>query len=157
MRIPLALLLILPLAGISQSGGAPSKDEKEVLAAVQMLFDGMASHSAEKLMAATSANAQFVASTAGQSRVITREAFVKSNENNKAAALERIWEPKVRIQGTIADVWAEYDYHRDGKFDHCGIDAFQLVKEGAAWKIVSVIWTSEKEGCKPSPLGPPKS
>jgi hypothetical protein len=156
MRISVALLLLLPLAGTAQS-----KDEKDVLAAVQLMFDGMAAHSAEKLMAATAANAQFVASTAGQSRVITREAFVKSNENNKAAALERIWEPKVRIHGTtggtIADVWAEYDYHRDGKFDHCGIDAFQLVKEGAAWKIVSVIWTSEKEGCKPSPLGPPKS
>jgi hypothetical protein len=155
MRVSIALLLLLPLGVTAQS-----KDEKDVLAAVQLMFDGMAAHSAEKLMAATAANAQFVASTAGQSRVITREAFVKSNENNKAAALERIWEPKVRIHGTtagtIADVWAEYDYHRDGKFDHCGIDAFQLVKEGAAWKIVSVIWTSEKEGCKPSPLGPPK-
>ena len=151
MRLSLALLLLLPLGGFAQS-----KDEKDVLAAVQLLFDGMAAHSAEKLMAATSANAQFVATNGDQSRLITREAFVKSNESNKSAALERIWEPKVRIRGTIADVWAEYDYHRDGKFDHCGIDAFQLVKEAGAWKIVSVMWTSEKEGCRPSPLGPPK-
>lgn len=151
MRLPVCLLLLWPLAGAAQS-----KDEKEVLAAVQLMFDGMAAHSAEKLMAATTANTQFMAAAGSQARVITREAFVQSNENNKSAALERIWEPTVRIRGTIADVWAEYDYHRDGKFDHCGIDAFQLVKEGAAWKIVSVIWTSEKEGCKPSPLGPPK-
>ena len=152
MRLSLALLLLLPLAGFAQS-----KDEKDVLAAVQLLFDGMAAHSAEKLMAATSASVQFVATTGDQSRLISRDAFVKSNENNKSAALERIWEPKVRVRGgTIADVWAEYDYHRDGKFDHCGIDAFQLVRESGAWKIVSVIWTSEKEGCKPSPLGPPK-
>ena len=151
MRSTFALLLLLPLSGLAQT-----KEEKDVLAAVQLMFDGMAAHSAEKLMAATSANAQFVATTGEQSRLITREAFAKSNENNKSAALERIWEPKVRIRGTIADVWAEYDYHRDGKFDHCGIDAFQLVKESGTWKIVSVIWTSEKEGCKPSPLGPPK-
>ena len=151
MRSTFALLLLLPLSGYAQT-----KEEKDVLAAVQLMFDGMAAHSAEKLMAATSASAQFVATNGEQSRLITREGFVKSNESNKSAALERIWEPKVRIRGTIADVWAEYDYYRDGKFDHCGIDAFQLVKEAGAWKIVSVIWTSEKEGCKPSPLGQPK-
>ena len=149
MRLAVAFLLAASLP-------AQSKDEKDVLAAVQLLFDGMAAHNAEKLQAATSANAQLFAMAGEQARLITRDGFVQSNVSNKSAALERIWEPKVRIRGTIADVWAEYDYHRDGKFHHCGIDAFQLVKDGGAWKIVSLVWTTETEGCKPSPLGPPR-
>ena len=151
MRFAFTLLLLAPLAAPAQT-----KDEKEVLAAVQMMFDGMAAHSAEKLQAATAVNAQFFAMAGDQARLITRDGFVQSNATNKLAALERIWEPKVRIRGAIADVWAEYDYHRDGKFHHCGIDAFQLVKDAGTWKIVSVIWTTETEGCKPSPLGAPK-
>ena len=150
MRTTIALLLLAPLFAAAQT-----KDEKEVLASVQLLFDGMAGHSAEKLTAAMAADFQGVGIIDGQVRKITRDGFIQSNVNNKSAALERMWEPKVLIRGPIASVWAEYDYHRDGKFTHCGIDAFLLMKTAAGWQIFSIEYTMEREGCKPSPLGPP--
>jgi hypothetical protein len=74
----------------------------------------------------------------------------------KGVSLERMWDPEVRIQGAIAAVWTRYDFHRDGKFSHCGTDAFNLVKTAEGWKIASAMWTVERTGCVPSPLGPPK-
>ncbi len=41
--------------------------------------------------------------------------------------LEHYWDPAVLIEGNIAVFWAPCDFHVDGVFSHCGIDAFQLV------------------------------
>ena len=64
--------------------------------------------------------------------------------------------PEVRIHGTIATVSTPYDFHRDGKFTHCGTDVFSLVKTAEGWKIAGAMWTIQRVGCAPSPLGPPK-
>jgi hypothetical protein len=71
--------------------------------------------------------------------------------------LERIWEAEVRVNGPIADVWSPYDFHVGGEFSHCGIDAFQLVRTDAGWRIGAIAYTviREKEKCPPSPLGSP--
>jgi len=73
----------------------------------------------------------------------------------KQEYLERIWNPKILIRGGIANVWAEYDFHLDGKFHHCGVDSFRLVKTSGGWKIAGIIYTTETAGCTNSPLGPP--
>ena len=67
-----------------------------------------------------------------------------------------MWEPKVLIRGAIAQLWAPYDFHREGKFNHCGIDSVSLVKVGGAWKIAGISYTSETLNCPASPLGPVK-
>ena len=63
--------------------------------------------------------------------------------------------PEVRLHGTVATVWTPYDFWIDGKFSHCGIDAFDLVKTASGWKIAGVVFTVEPK-CEPSPLGPLK-
>lgn len=67
-----------------------------------------------------------------------------------------MWDPKIMIHKEIAIVWTKYDFHREGKFSHCGVDAFNLIKAPGGWKISGIIYTVEKEGCEESPLGPPK-
>ena len=90
-------------------------------------------------------------------RPSTGDAFVASFSNpNRGKALERMWDPEVRVQGSIAQVWTRYDFHNNGAFSHCGIDAFNLVKTDDGWKIASAMWTVERTGCAPSPLGKPK-
>ena len=51
---------------------------------------------------------------------------------------ERIFDPEVKIDGTVAQVWAYYTFHRNATFSHCGVDAFMLVKVGTAWKITQL-------------------
>ena len=60
---------------------------------------------------------------------------------------ERIYDPEVRIDAGVAQVWAYYTFHRNGTFSHCGIDAFMLVKVGDAWKITQVADTRRTANC----------
>jgi len=53
-------------------------------------------------------------------------------------------------------VWTPYDFWVDGKFSHCGIDIFDLVKTAEGWKISGATYTVERTGCAASPLGPLK-
>ena len=69
--------------------------------------------------------------------------------------LERMWKPKVLLHDRIAILWTKYDFHLEGKFSHCGVDAFNLIKTSQGWKISGIIYSVEKEGCEDSPLGPP--
>ena len=60
---------------------------------------------------------------------------------------ERYWAPTVLVRGSIAVVWAPYEYWIDGKTSHCGIDAFNFVKTGAAWRVANAMWTVEPDAC----------
>jgi len=79
----------------------------------------------------------------------------QSVTERKEISRERIWNPEVRVHGSIATVWAPYDFWVDGKFSHCGVDAFDLIKTPDGWKIAGGVFTMEAK-CEPSPLGPPK-
>jgi ketosteroid isomerase-like protein len=86
----------------------------------------------------------------------TNAAYVESLGKPGEAWLERMWQPTVQVHGRIATLWTPYDFHVDGKFSHCGVDAFTLVRTDAGWKIASVVYTVEATGCAPSPLGAPQ-
>ena len=68
-------------------------------------------------------------------------------------ATERAWNETILIQGHIAVFWAPYDFHVNGQFTHCGIDSFQLVRNGNEWLISNASWTRETQNCPQSPLG----
>jgi hypothetical protein len=60
---------------------------------------------------------------------------------------ERYWDPTVLLRGSIAVVWAPYEFWRDGKTTHCGIDVFDLVKQDGTWRIAHIMYTVEPEAC----------
>lgn len=69
---------------------------------------------------------------------------------------ERGWRPTVQLQAGIATVWLPYDFYLDGKWSHCGIDTFTLVKRGVRWMIVTIAYTVEQPpACERHPDGPP--
>ena len=149
----LAAALFIATSGLC---AAQSSDEKEVIAAAQKLFDAMSSHDSDAARAVIVPDGRLAgADDAGKITSLTLEAFAARLSSSKAQMLERIWNPKVQIRGRVAHLWAEYDFHLDGKFHHCGIDSFSMLKSADGWKIVSVEDTRETTGCKPSPLGPP--
>jgi hypothetical protein len=150
MRMLAALLFC------SFSLAAADGDEKSILAAMQKLFDGMAAHDAAMIKSAMTADARLVRVRQGKTASTSGDDFATSIAGNKNQLLERIWSPTVLVRGNIAMVWAEYDFHSNGKFHHCGIDAFLMLKTDEGWKASTISDTSETEGCKPSPLGPPK-
>jgi hypothetical protein len=69
---------------------------------------------------------------------------------------ERIWSPEVRVRGTIATLWAPYDFYVGKDLSHCGFDAFQLVRSPEGWKWAAVTYTYEQPpDCELHPDGPP--
>ena len=57
---------------------------------------------------------------------------------------ERYWDAVVLTDGNIASVWAPYDFFSNGKFSHCGVDLFYLVKENKEWTIAHFGYTRNK-------------
>lgn len=149
MRI-LLLLLLAPLLG-----AAATVDDEQILKTINDMFAAMTAHSTEGVLSAMTAEARATAVRGDKVSSFGREELAKAVTARKNAILERIWNPKILVRGGIATVWAEYDFHIDGKFSHCGIDAFSLLKTEAGWKISNLQWTAETTGCAPSPLGPP--
>jgi hypothetical protein len=70
---------------------------------------------------------------------------------------ERGFDPVVTISGRMASVWLPYDFHIDGKWSHCGVDLFTMLKVGERWRIAVLAWTVEQPpACRPHPAGPPR-
>jgi hypothetical protein len=55
----------------------------------------------------------------------------------------------VAVNGPLAMAWAEYQVRANGVVTHCGYDAFHLIKQGGAWKILNVADSFQREGCGP--------
>ena len=60
---------------------------------------------------------------------------------------ERLFTPKVLVEHDIAMVWARYELLVDGKFDHCGIDHFDLVRRDGKWLVYNLTWTNQTADC----------
>ena len=60
---------------------------------------------------------------------------------------ERYWDPVVHVRGSLAVVWTPYEFWRDGKTSHCGIDVFEMFKEQGTWRIGNMMWTVEPDAC----------
>jgi ketosteroid isomerase-like protein len=146
-----ALLFLCALSALAQD------DKKEVLSLVGKFFDGMSTANSAMIASTMTSDAKLVSAQPDKiGASMTGEAFAQRIGANKNHLLERIWDPTVLVRGRIATVWAEYDLHVSGKFNHCGIDAFTLLKTDEGWKISGIQYTTETQNCKPSPLGPPQ-
>jgi hypothetical protein len=87
--------------------------------------------------------------------VRTRTGFLDGIRSGSSPILERIWDPVVQVKGSVAMVWAPYDFHAEGSFSHCGIDILTYLKLEDGWKVTSITYDVVREGCEASPLGPP--
>jgi hypothetical protein len=137
---------------------AQAADDDSPTATAQKLFDAMKAHDGAAATALFVPGATLASVDAGgKASVIPFEKFVEHIAASKSRWLERIWNPKVLEHESIAVVWAEYDFHLNGKFSHCGIDSFSMLKTGTGWRIVGISDTRQTSDCASSPLGPPPS
>jgi cyanophycinase len=127
------------------------RDEAEVLATMNRLFDAMRTRDTASIRAITHPHLRtFVPGEQdGQStiRSSTLDAFIAQ----VAAATERLDErpidPEVRVDGRLASVWTYYDFLIGSNFSHCGTDAFTFVKGDGGWLITGLSYTIQREGC----------
>jgi hypothetical protein len=131
---------------------AQDTERAAVLATVQKVFDAMRTRDTALLSQAFDSAGRLVrVSTRGTPSVSLTLPSQFGAAITRAPAgdvwNERIFDPEVRIDGDVAQVWAYYTFHRNGTFSHCGIDAFMLVKVGSAWKITQLADSNRQQGC----------
>lgn len=165
MTIPPSLarvLLIASMVVVVQSVGAQSSatDSAAVLAAAQTLLRSINTRDSSLAGPLLLPGGVFVSIREGSAgwtpRVQTHAEFLTSLPSGKGQLLERIWSPRITIEGALGEVRAPYDFHVDGKFSHCGVDVFTLVKATNGWIVSGLSYTVQQTGCAPSPLGAPK-
>jgi hypothetical protein len=60
---------------------------------------------------------------------------------------ERIEFGAIKIDGDLATVWTPFRFYVGDKFNHCGVNSFQLVKLDGEWKIQYIIDTRRRDNC----------
>jgi Putative lumazine-binding len=149
-RFLITLTAILACINISQAQSAGDS----VKAAVNKLFEGMKNSDAGMIRAsfADSAILQTIARNQEGDFVIRNENVNDFAESiatiKKGAADERIEFETIRVDGPLAVVWTPYQFYFDGKFSHCGVNSFQLVRLKGEWKIQYIIDTRRRQGCQ---------
>jgi hypothetical protein len=159
-KFRLALLAAVLVAASGVPVKAEHDDRAKVIAVIQTLFDAMATRDVSMAQKVMLPDARFNSVREEAGKRVVRSRAVKEDLTKWAALkenyLERMWDPEVRFHGPLAVVTAPYDFHIDGAFSHCGIDVFELLETDEGWRLAGGTYTVQKEGCAPSPLGPPK-
>jgi hypothetical protein len=129
-------------------------DETAVTQTVNRLFEGMKKTDTAMIRSAFSSSPilqTIVKSKEGKTLVESEflDSFLVAIGKPHAEVYdERIVFDVVKIDGELAMVWAPYKFYLGDKFSHCGVDAFQLVKIDAEWKIQYLIDTRRRQGCE---------
>ncbi|MFC7377935.1 nuclear transport factor 2 family protein [Brevundimonas sp. GCM10030266] len=151
----IAAALALTLQATTPSGAVipGSAEHQAVLAPVNAVFDALAARNAAGLDAHFDPDARLtvVHEQAGsESRVthITLQQFAGGLEPGPEALEEVMPNPTVAIDGDVAMVWGQYVFRIDGRLSHCGVDHFNLVRQGGVWKITSLTWNQRTTGCE---------
>jgi hypothetical protein len=61
---------------------------------------------------------------------------------------ERLKDYFIKVDGNMANAWTPYEFWFNGNFSHCGVNSFQLCHDNGQWKIIYLIDTRQRTGCK---------
>lgn len=138
-------------AAHAQAEAKAPTTEDSVKATINRLFEGMKNADTTVLKSAFTAEPILnTVATNKKKHVYVRSEkfadFVKITGQQKAGeADERIEFGAILIDGPLAMVWAPYEFYYKGKFRHCGVNSFQLVRLDGSWKIHYLIDTRRKK------------
>ena len=146
-RFAILLLVVTALTATAQAQTA----EDSVKTTINLLFEGMKNADTVVLKSAFTDDPilQTVATNKKKQVYIKTDKFkdfVKFIGDQKVGeADERVEFETIRIDGPLAMVWAPYQFYYKGKFHHCGVNSFQLVRIDNNWKIQYLKDTRRKD------------
>ena len=128
----------------------------EVLAVVQRFLDAMRAKDTAGMRAVFEPSARFVGMrrrATGDTTISNRSVsdFISQVAGDPRPWIERTWSPEVRIDHSLATVWAEFDFYTGSTFGSCGVDAVQLLRTPAGWRIVNIADSLRAAGCTVRP------
>ena len=149
-KLILALLFCIALNSNAQDG-----EQDKVKAAIENFFEAFHKQDtlALKAMAKGDIKLQSISVNKEGKTVLQEssyEAFVKSIASipKDKTFEEKLLDFSIQIDGNMANAWTPYEFWYNGSFSHCGVNSFQLIKEDRDWKIIYLVDTRRREGCK---------
>ena len=150
-RVILFLIMLITGNIIAQQNTA----QDEVKRTVETFFEGF--HKGDTTLMKSVMVDKFTTQTAyknkdGEDILVTEESSKLINAiANKPADQkwdERLLDFKIQVDGNMANAWTPYEFWYNGEFSHCGVNSFQLFNDNGQWKIIYLIDTRRKKGCK---------
>lgn len=126
-------------------------DAGAVESATYALFEAMAEKDTAALRALIHPRALIASIGERGAGVRTVDEWIPSVAQNPQVLRERMWDPEIRVDGDLATLWAPYEFNLGDRFSHCGMDAFQFVRENGAWKMIAITFTRRTTGCQGRP------
>ena len=151
MRLHAALLAVPILCCACTSAPQRSSDREAVLAVVQQFFDAMHARDPQAAARVLVPDGSFVNTRRIDGRRVerhftNREWIDKLAQEHTLLLEEFTGTPEVRIAGDLATVWCSYRFTIDGKPSHTGVDALDLVRTDAGWRISGGAYSVVKPG-----------
>ncbi|UCD62195.1 MAG: nuclear transport factor 2 family protein [Flavobacteriaceae bacterium] len=150
MRLLPGLLLIFSFAIVN----AQDTEKEEVKKAVQMFFDGF--HKQDSTQIKSTIGSEIILQTIGRNKEgasIVKTAdfndFLKSIVSipDSIKFQEKLLSYQIKVDGSMANAWTPYEFWINDSLSHCGVNSFQLHKQGGTWKIIYLIDTRRRENC----------
>jgi hypothetical protein len=143
MKIYIIILLLL--------GFSSNAQKQDVQKSIEIFFEGFHERDTVKIQSICSYEIilQSISESAKKGNKLSDE---KAKEFYKSIASipsnmkfqEKILSYNVQIDGTMAHVWAPYEFYLNDKLSHSGVNMFTLFKEKDSWKIIYLIDTRRK-------------
>lgn len=156
MRSILGLLFfsLINFFSYSQENSISNTNEETLVRqTIDLLFEGMREGDSSKVSSVFHSNARLLTC------YIDRNNNLRNSEDKLSDFLvavgtphEEIWNEQITsvsvvIDMHLAQVWTTYKFYLDEQFIHCGVNAFQLVKDVSGWKIMHLIDTRKTNEC----------
>lgn len=144
MRRIMMLAAAFLLASMPAQAQDTDASKRDVLQAVQKLFDGMRARDTAALTQVLDSTARLVTtfgtSEAPDMDVTPALQFIQIVATAAPGQLldERIETPTIQIEDNLASVWVKYRFYIGERFSHCGVDAMMLARTIAGWKIIAL-------------------
>ena len=148
-----SILVIIFILSATFLNANPPGEEENIVSVVQHFFTVMETRDtdeAKKIL--IPGGCTFSIRSEGKTETLKTsnfQEFINSLSTLKDNYKEAMSNPKILVHEGIAVLWTKYDFYINGKFSHCGVDAFSLIKTADGWKIAGLVYTVEKTGCTP--------
>lgn len=144
--------LLMLTAAAPAAGSAQTADESAVRAVVQAFFDAMRSRDENALRATSLPEARLVnpirRADSLSLRIMSMDRLAEAVLRTPEPYDERMPHAEVRIDTDLATVWGRYTFRVGSRLTNCGMNAVQLVRTGAGWRIAQFASTIETAGCE---------
>ena len=149
-------LLLITVGVKAQDSNTEAVDEKQkIKKVVETFFEGF--HKQDSTIIKSTIADHVVLQTTGRNpegkTLFRNEEFSKFLKSivsipDSINFQEKLTSFSIQVDRTMANAWVGYEFWLNGNFSHCGINSFQMVNFDGEWKIIYLIDTRGKEGCK---------